>query len=138
MDIIESKLNFGKLETRKKTTYIILHHAAHSNCTVQDIHKWHINKLWSGIGYHFFITKDGIIYRGRPENAVGAHCKGYNYNSIGICVQGNYMNDIMPKIQSNAVSNLCKMLSQKYKIKKIYLHRELSKTNCPGINFKVY
>ena len=83
----------GKLSTRKSTTRIILHHAESSNCTADDIHQWHLNRGWIGIGYNFFVRKDGSIYRGRPENAVGSHASGANSNSIGICAEGRYMTE---------------------------------------------
>lgn len=136
MKIIESNLNFNQLQNRKSTELIILHHAEHSTCSVVDIHKWHkYANGWSGIGYHFFITKDGQIYKGRPEMSIGAQCKGFNSNSIGICVQGNYMIETVPKVQLEALKILCEFLINKYSIKFIKLHRELNNTSCPGINF---
>lgn len=40
------------------------------------------------IGYHFYITRDGCIHRGRPLEQIGAHCKGHNRHSVGICYEG--------------------------------------------------
>ena len=40
------------------------------------------------IGYHFYITRDGEIHRGRPLEQIGAHCKGHNRHSVGICYEG--------------------------------------------------
>jgi N-acetyl-anhydromuramyl-L-alanine amidase AmpD len=135
MKIIESNLGFQKIKNRNVTTGIVLHHAAHKSCTVEDVHRWHKNNGWSGIGYHFFITKDGNIYRGRPENSVGAHCYKHNFYTLGICVQGNFMEDSMSKEQKDAVIKLCKYLCEKYKIQSIKAHRELGATSCPGINY---
>ena len=136
MKIIETNLEFNQLQNRKSTDLIILHHAEHSTCSVVDIHKWHkYDNGWSGIGYHFFITKDGKIYRGRPELSIGAHCKGFNNNSIGLCVQGNYMIETMPKAQLETLQTLCEFLINKYLIKSIKFHKDLNNTNCPGINF---
>ena len=56
--------------------------------TVQDIDRWHRQRGFDCIGYHFYITVDGTIWTGRPLNQVGAHCKGYNAHSIGICYEG--------------------------------------------------
>nr|WP_243240285.1 N-acetylmuramoyl-L-alanine amidase [[Clostridium] hylemonae] len=84
------------MSRRSATKLIILHHAEASNCTVQDIHRWHKNNGWAGIGYHFLVRKDGSIYRGRPEWAVGAHASGSNSDSIGICFEGAYMTETMP------------------------------------------
>ncbi|EKC77056.1 protein containing N-acetylmuramoyl-L-alanine amidase, family 2 domain protein, partial [human gut metagenome] len=47
-------------------------------------YRWHLANGWAGAGYHFLVRKDGTIYRLRPEDKVGAHAYGSNYNSIGV------------------------------------------------------
>ncbi|MCT4606870.1 MAG: N-acetylmuramoyl-L-alanine amidase [Marinisporobacter sp.] len=87
MNIIETDLKFkNDLKKMNKPSMIVIHHAAHSSATVDDIHRWHLENGWSGFGYHFLITKDGQVHRGRPGNTIGAHCKGYNKSSLGICL----------------------------------------------------
>lgn len=136
MKIIETKLVFGSMLNRKKTTAIVIHHSAHKTWNVYDIHDYHRKtKKWSGIGYHFFVDKEGNIYRGRPENNVGAHCFGHNNYTVGICVQGNYMLENMPEKQKTSVIELCRVLCSKYKMNCIKAHRELNATSCPGTNF---
>ena len=116
MNIIETNLGFGSMSYRSKTTRIILHHAAAVTCSVQDVHRWHINNGWAGIGYHFFVRKDGSVYRGRPENAVGAHASGSNSDSIGICFEGNFNEETMNDVQKNAGQELVAYLKNKYSI----------------------
>ena len=135
MKIIESNLSFKSMSIRGKTTRIILHHAEASTCTVQDIHCWHKNNGWAGIGYHFFVRKDGSVYRGRPENTVGAHASGSNSDSIGICFEGAYMKEAMPAAQKNAGKDLVAYLKRKYGITKVQRHSDVCATSCPGINF---
>ena len=53
-----------------------------------EIDQWHKSKGWDGIGYHFVIRRDGAVESGRPVNRVGAHTKGENHDSIGICLIG--------------------------------------------------
>lgn len=55
----------GALKMRAATKYIVLHHRAGSG-TVESIHAEHIARGWAGIGYHFYVRRDGSIYRGRP------------------------------------------------------------------------
>ena len=99
MKIMEKEYSWkGSLSVRRATKRIILHHAEYSRCTADDIHQWHIDRGWSGIGYHFFVRKDGSVYRGRPENTVGAHASGANSDSIGICAEGKYMTETMPDV----------------------------------------
>ena len=91
MQIIEKTYDWnGLLAARGKTELLILHHAAAKTCSADDVHRWHLQNGWVGIGYHFFVRKDGSVYRGRPENAIGAHTVGYNSVSIGICFEGNF------------------------------------------------
>ena len=135
MNIIDVGLKFKSLSYGNKPNKLVLHHAEASKCTVQDIHSWHLNNGWSGIGYHYFIRKDGSIYKGRPDGAIGAHCQGSNTNTLGICFEGNYMKETMPTAEYNAGIDLIKYLIGKYGNLPIYGHKELLATECPGANF---
>lgn len=134
MNIIDEKLKFMELTKRNKTDTIILHHAVY-NGTVNGIHNIHLNKGWSGIGYHFYIRKDGSIYRGRPEEMVGAHAYGFNSTSIGICFEGNFEIDIMSELQIQSGNELVNYLKDKWKLIKVIKHKEVNATACPGKNF---
>ena len=70
---------------------IIIHHSAspRETTTLEDIRGWHKSRGFTDIGYHYIIEGDGTIREGRPINTVGAHCRGHNRTSIGICVVGN-------------------------------------------------
>ena len=136
MNIIEKLYNWkGILSKRKSTKRIILHHAESSSCTADDIHRWHLDRGWSGIGYHFFVRKDGSVYRGRPEDTVGAHASGANSDSIGICAEGKYMTETMPDAQKQAIIELCSYLLNKYGISTIQRHKDVTSTDCPGNNY---
>ena len=134
MKIIETNWNWKSgLSRRAKTNVIVLHHAAAHTCTAQQIDNWHKGNGWSGIGYHFFIRKDGSIYRGRPEWAVGAHASGRNSDTIGVCVEGNYEEEkTMPQTQKNSVKDVLRYLKGKYPKARIKGHREVGATGCPG------
>lgn len=136
MNIIEKTFETnGSMNKRKITERIILHHAAASKCTVEDIDRWHKNNGWCKIGYHFFIDKAGNIYRGREEDKVGAHAYGSNYNSIGICFEGNYMEEDMLEVQKEAGKELVSYLKNKYGITTVQAHRDVCATSCPGDKF---
>lgn len=135
MNIIDTNLNFKQMDTRKSTQRIILHHAAAKNCSAEDIHRWHLNKGWSGAGYHFLVRKDGKIYRLRPEDKVGAHAYGSNYNSIGVCFEGDYMVENMPEEETKAGQELVAYLKNKYGISEVEVHKRVNATSCPGDNF---
>lgn len=138
MQIIETNLNFGAMDKRTKTEQIILHHSGVTVLqTVETIHNYHKNTNgWAGIGYHFYVRKNGSIYRGRPENMIGAHASGSNYNSIGICFEGNFEKEKMETKQLEAGKELVAYLKNKYKIDTVKGHKEVGQgTECPGKNF---
>lgn len=135
MNIIETNLNFKDMSDRKSTERIILHHADAKNCSAEDIHRWHLNNGWSGAGYHFLVRKDGKVYRLRPEEKVGAHAYGANYNSLGICFEGDYMQEDMTEAQKEAGKELVAYLKNKYNITTVQAHRDVCATSCPGDKF---
>jgi N-acetyl-anhydromuramyl-L-alanine amidase AmpD len=133
LKIIEAKLNWaGSLAKRSTIDMIVLHHAAAKQCTIYNIHHWHLGNGWQGCGYHYFINKNGEIYQGRPDNAIGSHAKNYNSTSIGICFQGDFEKEIPTQTQIDAGLELIEYLKNKYNIKKIKGHGELMSTSCPG------
>lgn len=135
MVIIDTNLKFGSLSKRNSTNRIILHHAEASTATPEQIHAWHLGNGWAGAGYHFYVRKDGNVYALRPEWAVGSHAQGANSDSIGICFEGNYMNETMPDAQIRAGQELVAYLKDKYGIDKVQRHREVTSTDCPGVRF---
>lgn len=135
MKIIETDFNWnGKLTLRSKTRYIILHHSAGST-DVKSVHNQHKRQGYIGIGYHYFIDDDGNIYSGRADNTVGAHCIGYNNESIGICFNGNFEIKKTDDKQIKAGLWLVSYLKDKYFGLKIIRHSDAYKTLCPGKYF---
>ena len=134
---VNLKFDRSKLLRRnyKQINKIILHHSA-SNHTIKQIHAQHLHLGWAGIGYHFFISKDGVIYRGRPAEYVGSHCRGNNANSIGICLQGDFRKEKPTQEQLLSMSKLIKDLKNKYQITGVFNHRDLFNTLCPVVDLK--
>lgn len=134
MKIIETDWKWkNALGTRASTDYIALHHAAAVTCSAADVDRWHKSNGWSGIGYHYFVRKDGSVYRGRPRNALGAHVQGKNNVAIGVCVEGDYDKErSMPQAQKNAVKELLRELKSIYPAAKIVGHGEIGASDCPG------
>lgn len=146
MNIIDPKLKFKGTFKQNNPECIILHHALHNNCTVYDVHEWHLNNGWNGIGYHFFISKDGEVFKGRDINKNGSHCKEQSMNtkSIGICLEGCYTDyrdmteKAVPYTQYKALVELSKYLMKEYKIRPIYPHsRFATYKDCPGKYFQL-
>lgn len=67
----------------------IVHCSASTHGDVKEIRRWHQARGWQDIGYHFVIRPDGEVEVGRMLHEMGAHCEGYNRDSIGTCLIGN-------------------------------------------------
>ena len=121
------------LQARAYTQYIVLHHAAAKTCTAADVDAWHKANGWSGIGYHYFVRKNGEIYRGRPEWSIGAHAYGKNNLSIGICAEGDYDKETsMPAAQKAAIAELIENIRTRYRAAAVVGHKEIGASSCPG------
>lgn len=120
----------------RKINKIILHCsdsdiAAHDD--VKVITKWHKARKFRTVGYHYFIRKDGLIQKGRDIMQVGAHCKGQNSSSIGICLSGRHK---FTDYQFIALERLISGLNIRLpKNPTIHPHNEFSDKSCP--NFSV-
>ncbi len=139
MNIIDVGLNYGNMSLGNIPKALIVHHieAEGSNWTVQAIHNMHRNENgWAAIGYHYYIRLDGSVYRGRPDNAIGAHCQGANTNTLGIAFEGDYdKRTVMPDAQYNAWCELSDYLNYIYGTMPTYGHRERGSSECPGQYF---
>ena len=63
---------------------------------LKEITEWHLARGFNSAGYHDIIRRDGTLEFGRDENQVGAHVKGYNSRSVGICMVGGKDDDGSP------------------------------------------
>lgn len=139
-NITETNLQFGALMNRSYTDMIVIHHTGGKDidASAEQIHEWHINADYSGIGYHFVVRKDGTIERGRPVDTIGAHAFGENYHSIGIHLSGDFDKTIptMAQIEMTSMltANLCADFGIPIDKKHIVGHCDLMATDCPGRN----
>ena len=124
---------------------IILHCSATPegrDVSTETIRNWHmLDRGWSDIGYHFVVLLDGTIEAGRPLDKAGAHCKGHNADSIGVCYIGGTDADGNPKdtmdgCQEAAIKELIYSLRMVWdKHLTLHGHNEFSDKACPS--FKV-
>lgn len=122
----------------RKIDTIVIHCSATPEgraVSVSSIRQWHLDRGWRDIGYHFVIGLNGEIWPGRPISQRGAHVRGHNTGSIGICYVGGITNDgkKTPKDtrtpdQKTALVSLIRGLQADYPIKKICGHRDF-----PGV-----
>lgn len=108
--------------------------------TVSDIKKWHIQRGFNDVGYHYIVYLDGSVHGGRDEHKIGAHCTGHNNHSIGVCYIGGVAKDgKTPKdtrtdAQKKALLELLRELKGKYPEAKIYPHYKFAAKACPSFN----
>jgi N-acetyl-anhydromuramyl-L-alanine amidase AmpD len=140
VNIKETNLTFGPLQERTITNLLVLHHIGDIDRDVSaaEIHKWHLEKEWSGIGYHYVIRKDGTTERGRPRNNIGAHAQGFNSRSIGINIVGDFEQSTPNPAQVESAAMLIAELSNIYCLtptpETVVGHHDLMATTCPGQN----
>lgn len=137
MQIIEEKYQWSRnLDKRTATKYCVIHHEAGSGMTAQQIHKMHRDSNgWAGIGYHFYVRKDGKIYRGRPVEYIGTHTANYNGISLGVCFEGNMENENLTQAQFDSGIELLAYIIGLYPNIEFRKHKDLNATACPGKNF---
>ena len=111
---------------------------------VAEIRRWHtdprpIGRGWSDIGYHYLIDREGTVARGRPVERVGAHVKGHNTGTIGVCLIGAHgaaatdsFEDHFTQDQREAMHRLVKNLQDRFGALKISGHNEYANKGCPG------
>jgi N-acetylmuramoyl-L-alanine amidase len=108
--------------------------------TVDTIRKWHKQKGYSDIGYHYVIYRDGSIMKGRPLEKIGAHTVGYNTGSIGICYIGGLAKDCKTpkdtrtKEQKESLLKLVHSLKEQFPNSTIHGHNEFAAKACPSFN----
>lgn len=106
-------------------------------CKVID--RFHKSKGWKGIGYHFVIAPDGLIYIGRDLNTPGAHTAGQNHVAIGVCLLGNFDDEEMTTEQRISLKYLLAFLLHRFNLGSddIFFHRNFANKTCPGIKLNL-
>lgn len=110
------------------------------NFEVAEIRKWHLARGFNDIGYHFYIDLYGEIHKGRDISKIGAHCKGHNRNSIGICycggveADGKTPKDTRYDCQKESLIAVLRTLKAMYPNAVIHSHNDFANKACPSFN----
>ena len=99
--------------------------------TATDIDRWHRERGFNGIGYHYVIRLDGKLEKGRDVTLAGAHCKGWNERSVGICYIGGLDENGRPadtrtNVQKRVLYQIIMDLQREYNILQVLGHRDTS------------
>lgn len=131
------------VKNKRQITRIIVHCSASpegKDFTIADIRRWHLQRGFNDIGYHWVVYRDGSVHAGRDEGVIGAHCTGYNSNSIGVCyiggvaVDGKTPKDTRTPEQKTALTKLLRELKGKYPSAVIRSHRDYANKACPSFD----
>lgn len=110
--------------------------------SIAEITRWHKQRGFTTIGYHYVVMLDGSICNGRDVNISGAHCTNHNSISIGVCYvggltkDGKTAKDTRTPAQKYALLTLLKKLKAMYPQAKIYGHRDFAAKACPCFDCK--
>lgn len=109
------------------------------NFKVDDINRWHKQRGWNMIGYHYVVYLDGTIHQGRSEDQIGAHCLKHNTNSIGVVYVGGLDANGKPKdtrteAQKKGLRKLLTELKHKYPKAAIHSHKDFAPKACPSFD----
>ena len=121
-------------KSKRRITDIVVHCTAtktSNDLTVEDIRRMHKKRGWNDIGYHYVVTLDGKVHKGRDVDVIGAHVSGYNAHSIGVVYVGGLDRDGDPcdtrnDLQKAALLSLLLELRKLYPDARISGHRDFS------------
>lgn len=110
----------------------------------EEIRRWHVDENgWSDIGYHYLIDRDGTAVEGRNVSRTGAHVKGHNRGTIGICLIGGLgssandaFEDHFTPQQDRKLRALLSHLMIEHGFTEASGHNEYAAKACPGFNVK--
>lgn len=126
----------------RKLTRVIIHCSAtppNMHIGAKEIKEWHLQRGFNDIGYHFVIQRSGKVEEGRPIKKPGAHAKGHNADSIGICLVGGVDNKGHPEdnFLHDQIIRL-KYLLQRWPDLEVLGHRDLPGVGkaCPSFDVK--
>jgi N-acetylmuramoyl-L-alanine amidase len=126
--------------------YLVVHCSASPpsvRCDVMVIDRWHRERGFRKIGYHFVVCRDGVVQSGRGLTEIGAHVEGFNDKSIGICLVGGVNeknqpeNNFTPEQFKALEVKLMKLLPM-FPGAEVLGHRDLPNVNkaCPSFDVK--
>lgn len=126
-------------KSKRNINMIIVHCTATPEgreVSVEEVNKWHKDRGFAGIGYHYLVDLNGIVHEGRDVDLVGAHTSGYNTRSVGVCYVGGTdakgkAKDTRTPYQKDGLLILLTRLKQLYPYATIHSHREFANKSCP-------
>lgn len=144
-------MNYKKL---KGVDYLVVHCSASPpdmDIGLEEITRWHRERNFFTVGYHYIIRRDGTLEHGRDHTVPGAHARGFNHVSLAICLVGGVRvegkrnpkkvpEDNFTAEQKDALEALLRYLKKHHPEAKVLGHRDLPRVNkaCPSFDVREY
>lgn len=137
-------------KNREKTDFIAVHCAAtrpSQDIGAAEIDRWHRQRGFKCIGYHYVIRRDGTVEEGRPVEQIGAHVENWNSVSVGVCLVGGVSEKDVNVVENNftakqfvTLEKLLTDLKAKYPKAVIQGHRDFPHVAkaCPSYDVKAW
>lgn len=139
-----AKLIPSRFKKSKRTINEIIVHCTATpegrEVSVDEIRKWHKQRGFADIGYHYVIHIHGELENGRDVDLVGAHCTGHNTNSIGVCYVGGMDKANKKAKDTRTLQQKAVLMSLLIDLKKLYPnarirgHRDFANKECPSFD----
>jgi len=125
-------------------TRITVHHSGISSTSLRsstavareldNIRAGHVGRGWADIGYHYVIDQQGKIWEARGIQYQGAHVENNNEHNLGIMLLGNFDQQSLSPQSTAALESFVRAQMSRYNVpvSRVYTHRELRPTACPG------
>ena len=144
-DIWGDSFNWNWVRLWKQLKYVVMHHSVTKHeATPDDIALLHKARGWAGIGYHFVITKDGMVHYVGDISTARANVANMNEQVIGVCLVGDFTKHLPSDEQIRSAHDLCKFfffeapsLPTLKEWDQLVGHKNLDATACPGLSWPV-
>ena len=131
-------MSYKFIKPEREIDRVFLHCSASSNKKHDDvsvIRKWHKERGWSDVGYHYFITFDGTLQEGRDIERTPAAQKGHNTGTIAICLHGLKDEDFTEE-QFETLKELCGDIFLELPDVTFHGHCEVAAKACPVFDYQ--
>ena len=147
MRIVDIREDLARGHSRKYATRplrsiekLVVHHSGTRGGTPKSFAWHHVHaRGWPGIGYHYVVSPDGVVFKTNALTTVSYHARGANLSGLGICLVGDFNRSEPTDAQMESLTELLGLLLRYYPKARIVPHREVrgSRTSCPGLNFPI-
>lgn len=130
------KVSNIKYRSLDKIKFMMIHHSGSEKLNVADLYRLHTAGLhkWNSIGYHYYISKNKVIYKVNDIDQIVNGCENHNTNTIHVCFEGNYSKEITYLYHKHSIEYLLFKFKEMKIYPEIISHSDRKNTECCGRN----